>query len=146
MNVRCLLLVDDDATEVEKMTSKLNASNLSIAEIVVATSLSEAVREIRLTKPDVILLDLNLKDSKSLDTLKVIREVTDAVVIVMNDTEDEMLGIEALRIGADDYIVKEGLCESCLKKSITSSLIRKDIRKTRKAIRKKVDSLTAMGV
>ena len=58
-------------------------------------------------KPDVILLDLSLPDSRGLDTLGRVREYAGtAPIIVLTGNDDEKLAIEAIGRGAQDYLVK----------------------------------------
>jgi len=56
---------------------------------------------------DAILLDLNLSDSRGLETLASLRAHRgNAVLIVLTATEDEEVAFAALRAGADEYLVK----------------------------------------
>jgi signal transduction histidine kinase/HPt (histidine-containing phosphotransfer) domain-containing protein len=56
---------------------------------------------------DVTLLDLNLPDSQGLDTvIKTNDQARDVPIIVLTGQDDEILAGEAMRIGAQDYLVK----------------------------------------
>jgi signal transduction histidine kinase len=56
---------------------------------------------------DVVLLDLNLPDSRGLATLDAVRQAApDTPVLIFTGLEDEELGIEAVSRGAQDYLVK----------------------------------------
>src|SRR6185503_15350854 len=58
-------------------------------------------------KIDVVLLDLSLPDSHGLETLdKVQRQTPDVPVIVMTHLDDEAMAVQAVRRGAQDYLVK----------------------------------------
>jgi two-component system, cell cycle sensor histidine kinase and response regulator CckA len=58
-------------------------------------------------KVDVVLLDLSLPDSHGLETLdKVQRQTPDVPVIVLTHLDDEAMAIQAVRRGAQDYLVK----------------------------------------
>lgn len=143
--VRCLLIVDDEREDVVELKQLISSSHLKVGEVLVATSLAEALLEIKRSQPEVILLDMDLGDSRSLDTLRVVREMTDAVVIVLSETEDEALGCEAIRAGADDFLGKRDLCDVCLKSSILHSMTRRSIRQTTCRIRDRLDTLSAMA-
>ena len=56
--------------------------------------------------PDLILLDLGLPDMDGLDVLKTIRQWTGLPVIVVSARGHEREKVEALDLGADDYITK----------------------------------------
>ena len=56
---------------------------------------------------DVVLLDLGLPDSQGLAALSLIRALAPAVpVVVLSGTDDEQLATQAVREGAQDYLVK----------------------------------------
>lgn len=55
---------------------------------------------------DVVMLDLGLEDMDGLDALRQLREVSNMPVIVVTARGDERSTVQALRLGADDYLVK----------------------------------------
>ena len=78
---------------------------------------------------DVVLLDLGLPDSVGLDTLKKFRsDVPDIPVIVLTGLDDEQTGIEAIRNGAQDYLVKGHVNERLLIKSLRHAVERHTLR------------------
>jgi DNA-binding NarL/FixJ family response regulator len=57
--------------------------------------------------PDVILLDLDLPDSKGLNTLRKVHELQPSIpIIVLSGNEARGIAVEALRNHARDYLVK----------------------------------------
>jgi two-component system, OmpR family, KDP operon response regulator KdpE len=58
-------------------------------------------------EPDMVILDLGLPDIKGLDLLKTIRERNERVpIVVLSSRSDEAGKVEALDLGADDYVTK----------------------------------------
>jgi len=58
-------------------------------------------------KPDLIILDLGLPDIQGLELLRTIRARDDAVpIVVLSSRGDEVGKVEALDLGADDYVTK----------------------------------------
>lgn len=55
---------------------------------------------------DLLLLDLGLPDRDGLDVLRLLRKVNDLPVVVLTARGDERTVVRALRLGADDYLVK----------------------------------------
>ena len=91
-------------------------------------TLAAAGPEIERWKPDLILLDLMLPDSRGLDTLRsVCSRFPSLPVVVMTSVSDKLLGEEAIAEGAQDYLVK-GRCDSqTLLRTIKYSIERKKL-------------------
>jgi two-component system KDP operon response regulator KdpE len=57
-------------------------------------------------KPEMIILDLGLPDRSGLDVIAEIRTRSPVPIIVLSARSDERSKVEALDLGADDYISK----------------------------------------
>jgi DNA-binding response OmpR family regulator len=66
----------------------------------------EALRTIIDRRPDVVLLDLGLPDVDGLDVLKMLRAVNAVPVIVVTARDADAEIVQALDLGADDYVIK----------------------------------------
>lgn len=74
---------------------------------------------------EVILLDLTLPDSRGIETvLKVHAQAPQVPIVVLTGTQDEALGLEALRNGAQDYQVKGEIKGHSLKRTISYAVER----------------------
>jgi two-component system, OmpR family, KDP operon response regulator KdpE len=63
--------------------------------------------ELLAQEPDMVILDLGLPDAKGLDLLKTIRARSESVpIVVLSSRSDEAGKVEALDLGADDYVMK----------------------------------------
>jgi DNA-binding response OmpR family regulator len=70
-------------------------------------TIQQAVDRLLRETPDVILLDLNLPDSRGTDTVRRMREAArDCPIIVLTSMDDEATGVEAIHMGVQDYLVK----------------------------------------
>jgi PAS domain S-box-containing protein len=68
---------------------------------------------------NIVLLDLGLPDSNGIETLKAFKAHTlEVPVIVLTGLDDEAAGIEAIQLGAEDYLVKGQVNERVLIKSL----------------------------
>ncbi|RME90718.1 MAG: diguanylate cyclase [Candidatus Hydrogenedentota bacterium] len=77
---------------------------------------------------EIILLDLNLEDSEGLDSLKKLHYISDSeVIIVITAVEQKDLGLNLVRHGAQDYLLKQELTLPLLKKSILYAVERKKL-------------------
>jgi serine phosphatase RsbU (regulator of sigma subunit) len=64
------------------------------------------VEEVRRAKPDLVTLDLNLPDMDGLEVCKLLREFSDAFIVMLTARTDELDKLTGLDNGADDYISK----------------------------------------
>lgn len=103
-----ILLVEDnpgDARLIEEMIKE--AEGTAHFELVHVKSLGEALQSLGANSFDSILLDLGLPDSSGLDTLiKVHANSPEMPIVVLTGLADEAVSSEALRQGAQDYLVK----------------------------------------
>lgn len=77
---------------------------------------------------DVVLLDLSLPDSMGMETLRTIHAVERNVpIIVLTGLSDEGVGIEAIKNGAQDYLVKGQIEANLLKRALYYAIERKKV-------------------
>ena len=90
--------------------------------------LAEAKAELHLKKYDVVLLDITLPDSNGQESIIEIMELTGTTpVIVFTGYADRQFGIDSLKLGVQDYLVKDEVTPGILFKSIGYALERKSI-------------------
>lgn len=101
-----VLLVEDSSSDRLILQEAFAQSPLQF-EVVTASRLADARALLGSQQIDVILTDLNLPDSKGLDTLRLVcSSAGNAPVIVLTGLDDERIGLESLKHGAQDYLVK----------------------------------------
>jgi two-component system KDP operon response regulator KdpE len=98
------ILVVDDELQIRRFLSHSLAAHGHQVEAV-ATG-QEALRELPVYHPDVVLLDLSLPDLDGVEVLRRMREWSPTPVIVLSVREREEDKIAALDAGADDYLTK----------------------------------------
>ncbi|WFR56642.1 response regulator transcription factor [Anaerocolumna sp. AGMB13025] len=99
----CILVVEDEPVISNFITATLMANGYKVIECGTG---KEAVSLIPSHCPEVVLLDLGLPDMDGLSVLKEVRQWTGIPVIVVSARGDEVSKVEALDLGADDYITK----------------------------------------
>ncbi len=104
MEIKPLILVVEDDNPISKFIKvSLEAQNYKCID----TNLgSNAISLVYSANPDIIILDLGLPDMDGIDVIKQIRENTKAKIIVVSARGRERDKVEALDIGADDYLTK----------------------------------------
>jgi PAS domain S-box-containing protein len=102
-----ILLVEDSDSDATLLQEEVLQSDTGDHKIQVVGSLKQAINIFDDDYFDAALLDLNLPDSSGLDTVRYLRSVQpDVPIVVLTGYEDEKTGIEAVRMGAQDYLVK----------------------------------------
>ena len=103
-----IMLVEDSATSAELTRSWLEDGIGTEFILHHATRLSTALELLQQKVVDLTILDLNLPDSLGLDTFRCIYAQDRQVPIVILSSElDEALALDAVRMGAQDYVVKD---------------------------------------
>ena len=98
-----VLVVDDDPSLLKALRIGLTARG---DEVLVAHSGTEAVNQVALAGPDLVILDLGLPDLDGLEVCRRIREFSDVPIVVLSAYGDERRKVEALDSGADDFVTK----------------------------------------
>jgi diguanylate cyclase (GGDEF)-like protein/PAS domain S-box-containing protein len=104
---RTVLVVEDNPGDARLVLFYLREDYQNPFHVLQADRLSQALAILADNAVDVILLDLSLPDSFGLDTLARLRAAVPLIpVVVLTGTKDEGLALDALRQGAQDYMVK----------------------------------------
>ncbi|MBV9019771.1 MAG: response regulator transcription factor [Chloroflexi bacterium] len=98
-----ILVVDDEPEIVRALQRSLTAHGY---KVFTATSGEEAIEAVSRTHADLILLDLLLPDMSGLEVTRQIRAVSNIPIIVLSVKDAERDKVEALDLGADDYVAK----------------------------------------
>jgi len=139
-----ILLVEDNRLDVKLLMAMLANARIEQFEFTVASQLWEALDYLESAQFDAILLDLNLPDSKDLDTVSEIHAARpDTPIVVLTGINDESVALKAMQMGAQDYLVKGHINSELLRRSIQYAVERQrlqsDLRE--QALR---DSLTGL--
>jgi two-component system, cell cycle sensor histidine kinase and response regulator CckA len=111
-----VLLVEDSPTDVLLTEEALSTNRFHVQS---SQRLGDALKLLLAMQFDVILLDLGLPDSQGLDTLRTLRGKNPQVaVVVLTGKNDEALALQALKEGAQDYLVKGEIQASSLQRAI----------------------------
>jgi signal transduction histidine kinase len=111
-----------------------------------ATSLGAALEAVEQQEFDVVLLDLNLQESRGLDTLHTLHEAHSTLpIIVLTSLEDNRLARAAIRAGAEDYVPKAMLSTDLLGRTIRHALERHRLLKELRETNLRLDDFAALA-
>jgi len=120
-----ILLIEDNPGDARLIDIYLKESFDNIFTLLTADYLSKGIELLEKQSFTIIISDLSLPDSDGLETFKKIHEkAPDTPIIVLTGMEDEEMGINAMKLGAQDFLVKGKLKIGSLKRSITYSIER----------------------
>ncbi|HMB52325.1 MAG TPA: sigma-54 dependent transcriptional regulator [Thermoanaerobaculia bacterium] len=97
------LAVDDDPNFLNGLAELIEAQGFTTNT---ATNLRDARERLLHTRPDIALIDLRLPDGSGLELLKELERSNTSEVIVITGHADVDSAVEALRVGATDYLTK----------------------------------------
>ena len=101
-NIR-ILVVDDEPQIQRFLKLGLNAGGFAVTT---ASTAAEAIKAIANSAPDLVLLDLGLPDLDGKDVIRQARAFSQVPIIIVSARDRESEKIEALDLGADDYVNK----------------------------------------
>jgi two-component system KDP operon response regulator KdpE len=98
-----ILVVDDEPQIQRFLKPALEAVDYGVLQ---AATAAEARHAIATQSPDVVVLDLGLPDGDGKDVIAAVRAFSQVPIIVLSARDRESEKIEALDLGADDYVEK----------------------------------------
>ncbi|NBN98559.1 MAG: response regulator, partial [Flavobacteriia bacterium] len=121
-----ILIIEDDASFASLLQNQLSMLGYSPYDLVNIDNLAEAEDIKDEFEPDVILLDLNIRDSSGIETYEKISSVfKEAPIVVLSGMDDRNLAMRIVAKGAQDYLLKNEINGGALDKTIKYGMLRK---------------------
>jgi two-component sensor histidine kinase/CheY-like chemotaxis protein len=121
-----VLLVEDNPADVRLIAEMLRQGGGKEVTFKHAGSLSAALESLQSEKPDCVVLDLTLPDSRGLATFQRLQgEAAGVPIVVLSGLDDIEVAVEAIADGASDYLVKNDLSSGLLLRALRYGLERK---------------------
>ncbi|NNN05543.1 MAG: response regulator [Elusimicrobia bacterium] len=143
-----VLAIEDDPDYVELIRLCLDESDgMGLTfELESASRLSEGLTKLLAFSYDAVLVDLGLPDARGLEAARsVLRAAPDTPVLVSTNLGDEKAALEAMRLGAQDFMIKASSDSRLLKRSIRYAIERKGVLAQRdQIIRAAVDGMVVV--
>jgi PAS domain S-box-containing protein len=122
------LLIEDDPDDILLLKESLADVGLGKIKLDCTDRLSRGLIQLSGQTYDVVLLDLNLPDSRGLDTLNTtIKSFPRLPVVVLSGLADDAITIEAVRRGAQDYLVKGDISGPLVMRVVRYAIERKQV-------------------
>src|SRR5580698_7105677 len=121
-----ILTVEDNPSDLFLLEHMLRSSDLEIRQLYSTDTIAEAFRLVQEREIQLVLLDLSLPDSWGIHSYMKLKPVVQRIpVVILTGLSDTKVALEAIKEGAQDYLVKSELTEGLLAKTIQYSLERK---------------------
>ena len=121
-----ILTVEDNPNDLFLVEHMLRSSDLNIGKLFSADRIGDAYKMLLAEEIHLVLLDLTLPDSFGINTFLKLKPVVQKIpVIILSGLADTNLALDAIKEGAQDYLVKGEFNDNLLAKSIQYSLERK---------------------
>jgi two-component system KDP operon response regulator KdpE len=104
MSIKNTIVIIDDEPQIRKVLSTVLESN--DFKIVEAESGKDGIVQTATNHPQLVILDLGLPDRDGLSVLKELRTWTNVPIIILSVRNSEEDIVQALDLGADDYLTK----------------------------------------
>jgi len=131
-----LLIIDSDRDMVEMLTNWLKAYGYEVHRAYTGEQAESKWLEY---EPDLVILDVALKDVDALEMCRDLRTKHDALVLVVTDGKDVQDEVRCLESGADDYLRKPFFPNQLLAR------IRAVSRRTRSSVSQRPSSIITVG-
>jgi signal transduction histidine kinase len=124
-----ILLVEDNAGDARLLREMFSKESPDSFELTHLSRMHDA--EVRLAQGgvDIVLLDMGLPDGHGIDTLRRARAAApDVVMIVLTGLDDEVLAAEAIKEGAQDYLIKGQIENRALPRALRHAIERQRLQ------------------
>jgi signal transduction histidine kinase len=141
-----ILIVDDDPALLEALPETLRL-RMDDLEVDVSDSAQEALSRLADTEHDAFVVDIKMPGMDGLELLAEIKKIRpDTPTILITGHGDHELAVEALRLGAYDYVTKpidRDYFVSCLNRAIECHRLTRDVKTRRLELLQHTDELEA---
>ena len=120
-----VLLVEDNAGDARLLREMFSTERPDSFELTHLLRMSEAETHLRKGETDIVLLDMGLPDGHGLDTVRRAHAAAPGVpMIVLTGLDDEALAAEAMKEGAQDYLIKGQIENRALPRALRHAIER----------------------
>lgn len=98
-----IIVIEDDPSIRRFLHTSLSARGFRVFD---TDTGKQGIVEVSIRKPDLVILDLGLPDTDGIEVIKAIRTWSTMPIIILSARSSEQQKIDALDVGADDYLTK----------------------------------------
>jgi CheY-like chemotaxis protein len=123
-NLKRILIIEDDE-DYQRLVSAVLTRSEEAFDVKTARNLAEGIASVERFHPEIILVDLNLPDSTGYETfLRVKAQAGGVPIVVLTGLDDDHTALQAVKDGAQDYLVKSLIQPKLIARSMNMVLHR----------------------
>jgi len=127
--VRKVLLIEDSPGDARLLREALREVTPPPVELIHAERFDTGLEYLGKENFAAVLLDLSLPDTRGIDTVvRMQREVGAMPIVVLTGLDDDSMALEAVRAGAQDYLIKGEIDGKLLVRSLSYAIERKRLQ------------------
>lgn len=120
-----ILLIEHDDAFARTVVAMLGQYRESIGNVVTTSTLNEGLARLADSQFDIVILEFSLPDGAGLANIALLKAQSPRVpLLVVGDSNDETVAVEAMQVGAQDYLAKSEITPQWLLRSIRYSVER----------------------
>jgi len=119
-----VLLIEDNPGDADLVRLRLIESDPPVT-VNCVRRLSEALKSLAASTPSLVLLDLNLPDSRGAETFRrVLEKAPNVPVVILSGQDDESMAMKAVHHGVQDYLIKSDITSKHLERALRYAIER----------------------
>lgn len=135
-----LLVVEDNPGDARLLREMFNAPGEDRTKVIHVESLRAAEQHLAEHDVDIVLLDLGLPDAQGLEAVRRAHAAAPhTALVVVTGNDDELLALQALQEGAQDYLIKGQIDTRGLKRALRYAIERKVLEEASRSLSLKMD-------
>ncbi|MFO8010466.1 MAG: PAS domain S-box protein [Dehalococcoidia bacterium] len=141
-----VLLIEDNPGDARLVEALLAEDGHQAFELICEESLKAGRERVCSESFDVVLLDLNLPDSHGIDTfLELEADIPHVPIVILSGVYDEAITLQAVKEGAQDYMIKGEASGDVIARSLKYAIERKRADATEKKLSKRIEAGLRVG-
>jgi response regulator of citrate/malate metabolism len=122
------LLIEDNTMGFSIILNMLDKSEITEFDVITTPTFNNGLKILETNKFDIILLDLDVSHNEGLESFKeILKRYISIPIIIVASLADEEIGIESIKYGVQDYLVKGEFNGKLLVRSLQYAIERKKL-------------------
>jgi diguanylate cyclase (GGDEF)-like protein/PAS domain S-box-containing protein len=125
---KTVLLIEDQPEQPGVIRAMLDQAGSSVFQVAHVESIGDAEKHLAKNPVDAVLLGLEMPEAYGLDAVRRVKtSAPHAAIVLLCDSEDEPIAVQAIQQGAQDYLIKGQIEPRALKRALFNAVERKTL-------------------